>query len=183
MSKINRLSLVAFLCLALTGAISAAEDTRQDESHSKPASQGLSRDAQSALICQTVADWAAYQVGTLIRGDARESQAVSSEGIQILRQIRLTEGLASAAFDTLAPQADHDSMYREAVGKMQAYLDEDRAGADQNTRQLVPVCQRTYAQMAAIGELSEDQVQLAEDASRESVAKLTEELQGQPVLH
>ena len=183
MSKINRLSLVAFLCLALTGAISAAEGTRQDESHPKPASQGLSRDAQSALMCQTVADWAAYQVGTLIRDDARESQAISSEGMQILHQIRLTEGLASAAFDKLAPQADHDSMYREAVRKMQAYLNEDRDGADQNTRQLVPVCQRTYAQMAAIGELSEDQVQLAEDASQESVAKLTEELQGSPVLH
>ena len=117
----------------------------------------------------------------LIRDDARESrQAISPEGMQILRQIRLTEGLASAAFDKLAPQADHDSMYLDAVRKMQAYLNEDRDGADESTRQLVPVCQRTYGQMAAIGELSEDQVQLAEDASRESVAKLTEELQGRP---
>ena len=181
MSKINRLSLVASLCLALTGAISAAEGTWQDESQPKPASQGLSRDAQRALICQTVADLAAFQVGMLIRDDARESrQAISPEGMQILRQIRLTEGLASAAFDKLAPQADHDSMYLDAVRKMQAYLNEDRDGADESTRQLVPVCQRTYGQMAAIGELSEDQVQLAEDASRESVAKLTGEVQGRP---
>jgi len=169
------------LCLALTGAISAAEGTWQDESQPKPASQGLSRDAQRALICQTVADLAAFQVGMLIRDDARESrQAISPEGMQILRQIRLTEGLASAAFDKLAPQADHDSMYLDAVRRMQAYLNEDRDGADESTRQLVPVCQRTYGQMAAIGELSEDQVQLAEDASRESVAKLTEELQRRP---
>jgi hypothetical protein len=184
MSKINRLSLVASLCLALTGAISAAEGTWQDESQPKPDSQGLSRDAQRALICQAVADWTAYQVGALIRDDARESrQAISPEGVQILRQIRLTEGLASVAFDKLAPQADHDSMYRYAVGKMQAYLNEDRDGADKSTRQLVPVCQRTYAQMAAIGELSAEQVQLAEDASQESVAKLTQELQGRPVPH
>ena len=183
MSKLNRLLLAASLCLALTDMAGAAEGPWRDESQPKAASQRLSHDAQRALICQTVADWAAYQVAKVIRDDAQENQAINSEGMQILRQIRLTEGLASAAFDKLAPQVDHDSMYLDAVRKMQAYLNEDRDGANANSRQLVPMCQRTYAQMAAAGELSEEQVQLAENASRESVAKLTQELQGQPVPH
>jgi hypothetical protein len=154
----------------------------QGEAPAKPASQGLSHEAQRALICQTVADWAAYQVAELIRDDARENQAISPEGVQILRQLRLTESLASAAFDTLAPQADHDSMYRDAVGRMQAYLKEDHDGADANTKQLVPLCQQTYAKMAAAGELSQEQVQLAKESSQESVAKLTQELQGPAIL-
>jgi hypothetical protein len=161
--------------------VGATEGPWQGEEPAKPASHGLSRDAQRALICQTVADWAAYQVAELIRDDARENQAISPEGIQILRQLRLTEGLASAAFDALAPQADHDSMYRDAVSKMQAYLKEDHDGADANTKQLVPMCQRTYAKMAAAGELSQEQVQLAEEASQESIARLARELQGPSV--
>src|SRR5690348_7757479 len=147
MPKMHRFLLAAALCSALTNTISAAEAPRVGDAPSKAASQGLSRDAQRALICQTVTDWAAYQVAQLIRDDARENQAVSPEGTQILRQIRLTESLASAAFETLAPQADHDSMYRDAVSKMQAYLNEDHDGADTNTKRLVPVCQQTYAQM------------------------------------
>lgn len=178
----NRFLLAAVLCLALTGTVGASEGPWQGEGSAKPASMQLSRDAQRALICQTVADWAAYQVAELIRDDARETQAISPEGMQILRQLRLTEGLASAAFDTLAPQADHDSMYRDAVKKMQAYLKEDHDGADANTKQLVPMCQRRYAKMAAAGELSQEQVQLAEEASQDSVARLTQELQGPAVL-
>ena len=154
-----------------------------DDVPAKGASQELSRDAQRALICQTVADWAAYQVADLIRDDVRENQTISPEGMQILRQIRLTEGLAAAAFDALAPQADHDSMYRDAVKKLRAYLKEDHDGADANTKRLVPVCQRTYAQMASSGALSEEQVRLAKDASRESVAKLAEELQEPTLPH
>jgi hypothetical protein len=182
MPKMNRLLPAAALCWALTGAVSAAEGPRPGDP-AEAASQGLSRDAQRALICQTVTDWAAYQVAQLVRDDARENQAISPEGMQILRQIRLTEGLASAAFDTLAPQADHDSMYRDAVKKMQAYLKEDHDGAYANTRQMVPVCQRTYAQMAAAGQLSEQQLQLAKDATRESVDQLTQELQGRAATH
>jgi hypothetical protein len=182
MRETNRFLLAAALGLALSGTVGATEGPWQDEAPAKPASQGLSRDAQRALICQTVADWAAYQVAELIRDDARENEAVSPEGMQILRQLRLTEGLASAAFDTLAPQADHDSMYRDTVRKMQVYLKEDHDSADANTKQLVPMCQRTYAKMAAAGELSQEQVQLAEEASQESVAKLTRELQGPAVL-
>jgi hypothetical protein len=177
MPKTNRFLFVAALCLALTNAVNATEGPRLDETPSKPTSQELTRDAQRALICQTVADWAAYQVAQLIRDDVRANEAISPEGMQILRQIRLTEALASAAFDKLAPQADHDSMYQDAVSKMQAYLKEDHDGADANTKRLVPVCQRAYAQMAAAGELSDEQVQLAENASQESVVKLTEELQ------
>ena len=97
--------------------------------------------------------------------------------------IRLTEGLASAAFETLAPQADHDSMYKDAVSKMQAYLKEDHDGADANTKQLVPVCQQTYTRMAASGALPREQVQLARDVSRESVAKLTRELEDAAAQH
>jgi hypothetical protein len=182
MPETNRFQLAAAVCLALTGTVGATEGPWQGEAPAKPASQGLSRDAQRALICQTVADWAAYQVAEHIRDDARKNQAISPEGMQILRQLRLTEGLASTAFDTLAPQVDHDSMYRDAVRKMQAYLKEDHDGADANTQQLVPLCQRTYAKMAAAGELSQEQVQLAEEASQDSVAKLTQELQEPAVL-
>jgi hypothetical protein len=182
MRETNRFLLAASLCLALSSTVGATEGPWQGDAPAKPVSKGLSRDAQRALICQTVADWAAYQVAELIRDDARESQAISPEGMQILRQLRLMEGLASAAFDTLAPQADHESMYRDAVTKMQAYLKEDHDGADTNTKQLVPMCQRTYAKMAAAGELSQEQVQLAEEASQESVARLTRELEGPAVL-
>jgi hypothetical protein len=177
MPRTNRSLLVAALCLAFTTAVSAAEGPWSGDSPSKSVSQKLSHDAQRALVCQTIADWAAYQVAEMIRDDARENQAISPEGMQILRQIRLTEGLASAAFDTLAPQADHDSMYRDAVKKMRAYLKEDHDGADANTKKLVPVCQRTYTQMADAGELSQEQVKQAKEASQESVVKLTAELQ------
>lgn len=174
----NRLLPVVTLCAALTGAVSAAPGPWQGDSSPKFPSQELSRDAQRALICQTVTDWAAYQVTKFIRDDARQNQAISPEGMQILRQIRLTEGLASAAFDTFAPQTDHESMYKDAVSKMQAYLKEDHDGADANTKQMVPVCQQTYARMGAAGKLTGEQVQLAKDASQESVAELTRELQG-----
>jgi len=177
MLKTIRFPLAAALCLAFANTVSAAEGPWLDDAPGQPALQRLSREAQRALVCQTVADWAAYEVVQLIRDDARENQAISPEGMQILRQMRLTEGLASAAFDTLAPQADHDSMYRNTVRKMQAYLKEDHDGADANTKQLVPLCQRTYTQMAAAGELSQEQVQLAEEVSRESVANLTQELE------
>lgn len=178
MGEVIRFLPAVTLCVALTGTVSAAEAPWQEGSSPKFASQELSRDAQRALICQTVSDWAAYQVTKLIRDDADEKQAISPDGIQILRQLRLTEGLASAAFDTLAPQADHGSIYRDAVSKMQAYLKEDPDGADAHTRQLVPVCQQTYARMAAAGKLTGEQVQLAKDASQESVAELTRDLQG-----
>jgi hypothetical protein len=181
MRETNRFVLAAVLGLAMIGTVGATEGPWRGEAPAKPTSE-LSRDAQRALICQTVSDWAAYQVAELIRDDARENQAISPEGMQILRQLRLTEGLASAAFDTLAPQADHDSMYRDAVRKMQAYVKEDHDGADTNTKQLVPMCQKTYAKMAAAGELSQEQVQLANEASQESVARLTRELQGPAVL-
>jgi hypothetical protein len=175
----NRLLPAATVCLVLTGTVGAAErPSWQGDRSPTPATQELTRDAQRALICQTVSDWAAYQLTKLIRDDARENQAVSREGIQILRQIRVTEGLASAAFDALAPQADHEAMYKDAVSKMQAYLKEDQDGADANTRRLVPVCQKTYERMAAAGSLSEEQVQLAKDASRESILRLTQELAG-----
>jgi hypothetical protein len=182
MPKTNRFLLAAALGLALTNAVSAAEGPWPEGSAAKPASQKLSRDAQRALICQTVTDWAAYQVSDLIRDDARDSQAVSPDGMQILRQIRLTEALASAAFEKLAPKADHDSMYRDAVRKMQAYLKEDQDGADANTKQMVPLCQKTYEKMAAAGELSEEQIQEAKESSQQAVAKLTEELEGHSQL-
>ncbi len=183
MLEMNRFLLAAVVSWALCSTVGAAEKPGPVEPPAKPASQALSPDAQRALICQTVTDWAAYQVAQLIRDDVKENQAISPEGMQILRRIRLTEGLASAAFDKLAPQADHDSMYQDAVSKMQAYLHEDHDRADANTKKLVPVCQQTYTQMAAAGELSEEQVQLAEEASRESVAKLTQELQGSAESH
>jgi hypothetical protein len=59
---------------------------------------------------------------------------------------------------------------------MHAYLIEDQTQADANTRQMVRVCQQTYTRMAAAGKLTGEQVQLATDASQESVAKLTREL-------
>jgi hypothetical protein len=179
----NRFLLAAGLCLALANAAGAAEVPSPGDASVNGASQAVSFEAQRALVCQAVTDWAAYQVTGLIRDDARQNQAVSAEGMHILAEIRLTEALASAAFDEVAPQADHDSMYRDAVGKMQAYLNEDHDGADANTQQMVPVCQRTYARMAEAGELSKDQVLEARQASRESVARLTEELQGSAAGH
>src|ERR1700757_4771490 len=105
----NRFLLAVGLCVALIDGASAAEGSLPPDSASaEGASQALSHDAQRALICQTVADWAAYQITDLIRDDARQNQTVSPEGMQILRQIRLTEALASAAFEKLAPHADHD---------------------------------------------------------------------------
>ena len=179
----DRLLLAACLCLALADTVGAAEGSWQDDSRPKTASRRLSLDAQRALVCETVTDWAAYEVTELIRDDAEENKSISPEGMQVLHQIRLTEALASAAFDTLAPQANHDSTYRDAVEKMRAYLNEDRDGAEANGKQLVPVCQRTYIQMVAAGELSEEQVQRAKAASQESVAKLTQELQALTAQH
>lgn len=176
MPKMNRFLLAAALVLPLTGVASAAEGGWQESPLNKP-TQSISRDAQRALICQTVADWAAYEMTEQIRDDARENNAIDPEGMQMLRQIRMTEALASAAFEKLAPKADHDSMYHEAVKKMKAYLKEDMDGADANTKQLVPVCQQTYSKMAAAGELSAEQVRSARESSKESVARLTEELQ------
>ncbi len=54
MPKMNRFPLATALCLALTGTVSAAEGPVQDNFAAKPAPQMLSRDAQGALICQTV---------------------------------------------------------------------------------------------------------------------------------
>lgn len=70
-------------------------------------------------------------------------------------------------------------MYRDAVAKMQLYLNEDRGGADTGARRMVPVCQQTYRKMASEGALTMDQIRTAKDASRASVAKLTEELEAQ----
>lgn len=178
MPKTSCVVIAAALSFALANMASAAEGPWTGETSASPGSQKLSRDAQRALICQAVTDWAAYQITGLIRDDARENEAVSPEGMQILRQIRLTEALASAAFDKLAPEADHDSMYRDAVKKMQAYLKEDHDGADANTKQMVPQCQRTYQEMADAGELSEEQIKQAKEESRESVTKLRQELEG-----
>jgi hypothetical protein len=179
----NRFLLAVGLCLALVNAAGAAEMPSPGDASLDGASQALSFEAQRALVCQMVTDWAAYQVTGLIREDARQNQALSDEGMHILGEIRMTEALASAAFDKLAPRADHDSMYRDAVRKMQAYLNEDHDGADANTKQMVPVCQRTFARMAAAGQLSEDQVQEARRASQESIAMLAKELQGPPATH
>ena len=163
--------------LALARGTNAAEDPRRDEA--EPISKGISGEAQRALVCQVVSDWSAFQVTELIRDDAQGKLAVDPQGIEILRQIRLTEGLASVAFKKLAPEADHDAMYQDAVARMQLYLNEDREGADTNATRMVPVCQQTYRRMASDGTLTMDQIQTAKDASRKSVAKLTEELKAQ----
>ena len=86
----NRLLPAVTLCAALTGGVSAAPGPWQNDSSPRSPAEELSRDAQRALICQTVTDWAAYQVTKLIRDDASQNQAISPEGMQILRQIRLT---------------------------------------------------------------------------------------------
>jgi hypothetical protein len=157
----------------------AAEELWRDKVKVEALSNGIPRDAQEALVCQVVSDWSAFQVTKLIRDDAKENQTVDPQGIEILRQIRLTEGLASVAFEKLAPEADHDAMYQDAVAKMQLYLNEDREGADTNAKRLVPLCQRSYRKIASEGALTMDQIQTAKDASGESVAKLTEELEAQ----
>ena len=79
----------------------------------------------------------------------------------------------------LAPEADHDAMYPDAVASMGVYLNEDREGADTSARGMVQACQQTYRKMASKGALTRDQIKAAKDASRESVAKLTGELQAQ----
>lgn len=172
--------LVAPICaVALTHGANANEEAWRGNAGYKAASTGISREAQEALVCQVVSDWSAFQVTKLIRDDAKESHAVDPQGIAILRQIRLTEGLASIAFDRLAPEADHDAIYKDAVVKMQVYLNDDRDGADVNARRTVTVCQQTYQKMASDGALTTEQVQKARNASLESVAKLTEDLEAE----
>jgi hypothetical protein len=78
-----------------------------------------------------------------------------------------------------SPEADHDAMYQDAVARMRVYLNEDRKGADTSAKRMVPACQQTYRKMASEGTLTRDQIKTAKDASRESVAKLIEEMQAQ----
>lgn len=174
---LSRLLVALSLTLALAHSVGAAEEPWNDQAEA--ISKGLASEAQKALVCEVVSDWSAFQVTQLIRDDANEKQAVDPQGVEILRQIRLTEGLASVAFEKLAPEADHDAMYRNAVAKMRVYLNEDRDGADTSAKRMVPACQQTYRAMASEGILTTDQIKTAKDASRESVAKLTEELQAQ----
>lgn len=173
--KLHRLLAAFISTLAFAHRTSAVEEPWHDKAEA--ISKGISRGAQEALVCEVVSDWSAFQITQLIRGDAEENQAVDPQGIEILRQIRLTEGLASVAFQKLAPEADHDTMYQDAVAKMRIYLHEDRNGADTGAKRLVPTCQRTYRTMASEGALTKDQIERAKNASHESVAKLTEELQ------
>jgi hypothetical protein len=177
MRTLHCLLLALISTLTLARGANAAEEPWHDKA--EPSSNGISGGAQKALVCQVVSDWSAFQVAQLIRDDAEEKLAVDPQGIEILRQIRLTEGLASVAFEKLAPKADHDAMYRDAVATMQLYLNEDREGANTDARRMVSVCQQTYRKMASEGTLTKDQIQTAKDASRESVAKLTEELEAQ----
>jgi hypothetical protein len=177
MRTLHRLLVAVISTLALARGANAAEEPWRDKA--EPSSNGISGDAQKALVCQVVSDWSAYQVTQLIRDDADEKLAVDPQGIQILRQIRLTEGLASVAFEKLAPEADHGAMYQDAVAQMRLYLNQDREGADTDARRMVQVCQQTYRKMASEGTLTLDQIQTAKDASRESVAKLTKELEAQ----
>lgn len=177
MGTLHCLLVALISTLALARGANAAEEPWHDKA--EPSSNGISGEAQRALVCQVVSDWSAFQVTHLIRDDAEEKLAVDRQGIEILRQIRLTEGLASVAFERLAPEADHDAMYQDAVARMQLYLNEDHEGADTNAKRMVPVCQQTYRKMASDGTLTMDQIQTAKDASRESVAKLTEELEAQ----
>jgi|GEM_PF-4189736 len=177
MRKLHRLFVALSSTLALTHGANAVEGPQRDKAGAEAISNGISREAQRALICQIVSDWSAFQVTKLIRDDAQEKLAVDPQGIEILRQIRLTESLASVAFEKLAPEADHGAMYHDAVARMQLYLKEDREGADTNAKRVVPVCQQAYRKMASDGTLTMDQIQTAKDASRESVAKLTDELE------
>ena len=177
MHKLHSLVVAAISALALTRGANAIEESWPGDGRPVATSNGISREARQALVCQVVSDWSAFRLTKLIRDDARENQAIDPQGMEILQQIRLTEGLASVAFEKLAPEADHAAMYQDAVAKMRVYLREDREGADTNAQRLVPVCQQTYRKMASEGTLTIDQIQTATDASRESVAKLTEELQ------
>jgi hypothetical protein len=163
--------------LAFAHGVGAAEEPWYDKAEA--ISNGISREAQKALVCEVVSDWSAFQVTQLIRDDAKENQAVDPQGIEILRQIRLTEGLASVAFEKLAPEADHDAMYQDAVARMRIYLNEDGEGADTSAKGMVPACQQTYRKMASEGALTPDQIKRAKAASRESMAKLSGELQAQ----
>ena len=175
--KLYRLLVALSSTLAFAHGVGAAEEPWYDKAEA--ISNGIPGEAQKALVCEVVSDWSAFQVTQLIRDDAKESQAVDPQGIEVLRQIRLTEGLASVAFGKLAPEADHDAMYQDAVARMRVYLNEDRKGADTSAKRMVPACQQTYRKMASEGTLTRDQIKTAKDASRESVAKLIEEMQAQ----
>ncbi len=175
--KLYRLLVALSSTLAFAHGVGAAEEPWYDKAEA--ISNGIPREAQKALVCEVVSDWSAFQVTQLIRDDAKESQAVDPQGIEVLRQIRLTEGLASVAFEKLAPEADHDAMYQDAVARMRVYLNDDRKGADTSAKRMVPACQQTYRKMASEGTLTRDQIKTAKDASRESVAKLIEEMQAQ----
>ena len=170
--KMHRAVAVALIGLSTQAAFAAATGTIAT-------SKGISREAQEALICQVVSDWSAFKLAELIRDGAKTSRVADSQGIQILREIRLTEGLASITFDKLAPEANHDAMYQDAVGKMRLYVKEDREAADTNAKRMVKVCQQTYGRMTFEGTLTMGEIQAAWDASGESVTRLTEELEGQ----
>jgi hypothetical protein len=174
-----RLLAALISILAFGHSANAMEEPGRDRPGAQAVSKEISREAKRALVCQIVSDWSAFQVAKLIRDDADENQAVDPQGIEILRQIRLTEGLASVAFEKLAPEADHEAIYQDAVAKMRVYLNEDRDSADRNAKRMVPVCQQIYRKMAFKGALTMDQIQTAKDASGDSVAKLTEELKAQ----
>jgi hypothetical protein len=179
MRKLHCLLVTLISTAGLAHGANAVEESWRDKSHMQATSKGVSSEAQKALVCQVVSDWSAFQVTKLIRDNAEEKLAIDPQGIEILHQIRLTEGLALVAFEELAPEADHDAMYQDVVAKMRAYLNEDREGADTNAKRMVPACQQTYRKMASEGTLTMGQVQTAKDASRKSVAKLTEELEAQ----
>lgn len=179
MRKLHRLLLLSICTLVLSQGASASDESWRGDAGPKAASKGISREAQEALVCQVVSDWSAFEVTTLIHDGAKEGRAVDPQGVEILRQIRLTEGLASIVFDKLAPEADHVAMYQDAVGKMRLYLSEEPEGAGTNARRAVTVCQQTYRKMASEGALTMDQIQTATDSSRESVAKLIAELEAE----
>lgn len=173
----NRFLAVAF-ALALAGPL-AGTNALADDTRGAPAPDSatqLTYQAKRALVCEIVADWSSYRLKGLIRDDAKENGVVSAQGMQIFHAMRETEGLASAAFETFAPEADHQSLYQAATRAMQSYLNEDSEGADANARQLMPVCQSELKQLVAGKRIPAEVAQGAVQASDASTQGLKDEL-------
>jgi hypothetical protein len=140
------------------------------------AAQVVPSEAKQALACETVADYEAFNLAIEVRADAEKRGAIARNGLEIYRAIVLTENLASASFDSLAPNVDHHQMYLATVARMQAYVNEDSEGANSHAKQFVPLCQRAATKMASEGKLSEEQVQSAQQAAASQTDALEKEL-------
>jgi hypothetical protein len=180
----NTAKMVSFLLLVsamavLTraGATPLPDDLEATRTLQATASMPL--DARKALMCEAIADFAAYMHAKDVRANAERNDAVSKEGLDIYRELRLTEGLASAAFDAMEPAADHLALYFALAAKFRGYVEADAQGAQMKARKLMPVCGNFTREMLAARRVAPEQAVAARQTSDDAAAALAKELVGQ----